>query len=172
MAFSEDQLERYSRHFVLPGVGVSGQKKLLQSKVLVVGAGALGSPALLYLAAAGVGTLGIADDDRVDLSNLQRQIIHRRHKQIRVTVAAKLLVIHIMPLVEHTAVFVADAVALDVLLALFADDVQHQIPYRRSMQHACAALPVFLFVIPLDFVGYKPHNTPGDGGSNTAGDKG
>ena len=77
MAFSEDQLERYSRHFVLPGVGVSGQKKLLQSRVLVVGAGALGSPVLLYLAAAGVGTLGIADDDRVDLSNLQRQIIHR-----------------------------------------------------------------------------------------------
>ncbi len=77
MPFSEAQLERYSRHFVLREIGVSGQKKLLKSKVLVIGAGALGSSALLYLAAAGVGTIGIADYDRVDLSNLQRQIIHR-----------------------------------------------------------------------------------------------
>ena len=77
MAFSEEQLERYSRHFVLREIGVSGQKKLLRSKVLVIGAGALGSGALLYLAAAGVGTIGIADDDRVDRSNLQRQIVHR-----------------------------------------------------------------------------------------------
>ena len=76
MAFTEDQLERYSRHFVLPEIGVSGQKRLLQSKVLVVGAGALGSAALMYLAAAGVGTIGIADYDKIELSNLQRQIIH------------------------------------------------------------------------------------------------
>lgn len=76
VAFTQEQLVRYSRHFVLTGVGVSGQKKLLASKVLVVGAGGLGSPALLYLAAAGIGTLGIMDDDTVDLSNLQRQIIH------------------------------------------------------------------------------------------------
>ncbi len=77
MPFSETQLERYSRHFVLREIGVSGQKKLLKSKVLVIGAGALGSSALMYLAAAGIGTIGIADYDRVDLSNLQRQIIHR-----------------------------------------------------------------------------------------------
>ncbi len=77
MIFSEEQLERYSRHFVLREIGVSGQKRLLESKVLVIGAGALGSSALMYLAAAGVGTIGIADYDRVDLSNLQRQIIHR-----------------------------------------------------------------------------------------------
>lgn len=77
MIFTENQLERYSRHFVLPEIGVSGQKQLLRSKVLVIGAGALGSAALMYLAAAGVGTIGIADDDRVELSNLQRQIIHR-----------------------------------------------------------------------------------------------
>lgn len=76
MAFSEEQLERYSRHIILKGVGVSGQKKLLSSKVLVIGAGGLGAPALMYLAASGVGTLGIADDDRVELSNLQRQVIH------------------------------------------------------------------------------------------------
>lgn len=77
MRFSEEQLERYSRHFVLREIGVSGQKRLLKSKVLVIGAGGLGSPALLYLAAAGVGTIGVADFDRVDLSNLQRQILHR-----------------------------------------------------------------------------------------------
>lgn len=76
MALTEEQLERYSRHIVLKGVGLSGQKKLLEGKVLVIGAGGLGSPALLYLAAAGVGTLGIADGDRVELSNLQRQVIH------------------------------------------------------------------------------------------------
>ena len=74
--FNREQLERYSRHFVLKEIGVSGQKQLLSAKVLVIGAGALGSPALLYLAAAGVGCLGIADFDSVDFSNLQRQIIH------------------------------------------------------------------------------------------------
>ncbi len=77
MAFSQEQLERYSRHFVLREIGVSGQKRLMNSRVLVIGAGALGSSALLYLTAAGVGTLGIADGDRVDMSNLSRQIIHR-----------------------------------------------------------------------------------------------
>ena len=74
--FTEDQLERYSRHILLKDVGIEGQQRLLSSKVLIIGAGGLGSPAALYLAAAGVGTLGIADGDVVDLSNLQRQIIH------------------------------------------------------------------------------------------------
>ena len=76
MALSNEQIERYSRHLILKGVGVSGQKKLLAGKVLVIGAGGLGAPALMYLAAAGVGTIGIADADVVDRSNLQRQIIH------------------------------------------------------------------------------------------------
>ena len=76
MILTEEQAERYSRHFVLREIGLSGQKRLLQSKVLVIGAGALGSSALMYLAAAGTGTLGVADYDRVELSNLQRQIIH------------------------------------------------------------------------------------------------
>ena len=71
-----EQRERYSRHFLLPEVGVEGQQKLLDAKVLLLGAGGLGSPTALYLAAAGVGTLGIVDDDVVDLSNLQRQVIH------------------------------------------------------------------------------------------------
>src|SRR5712692_7298080 len=75
-AFSADELNRYSRHFVIPEVGEKGQAKLLDAKVLLLGAGALGSPSGLYLAAAGVGTVGFVDFDTVDLSNLQRQIIH------------------------------------------------------------------------------------------------
>ena len=75
--FTNDEIERYSRHIILPEVGGEGQKKLIESKVLVVGAGGLGSIILMYLAAAGVGTLGIIDDDKIELSNLQRQIIHK-----------------------------------------------------------------------------------------------
>lgn len=76
MAFTDEQLERYSRHIILQEVGVKGQKKFMESKALIIGAGGLGAPAAMYLAAAGVGTIGIADADAVDLSNLQRQIIH------------------------------------------------------------------------------------------------
>ncbi len=76
MAFTEEQLVRYSRHIILTEVGGKGQKKIGQAKVLIVGAGGLGSPIALYLAAAGVGTIGLIDADVVDLSNLQRQIIH------------------------------------------------------------------------------------------------
>jgi len=76
MEFTDEQIERYSRHIILPEVGGKGQAKLLESKVFVLGAGGLGSPSLLYLAAAGVGTIGLADGDVVDVSNLQRQIIH------------------------------------------------------------------------------------------------
>jgi len=76
MSFTEDQLQRYSRQILLKEVGGKGQKKIAAAKVFLIGAGGLGSPAILYLASAGVGTLGIIDDDKVDLSNLQRQIIH------------------------------------------------------------------------------------------------
>ncbi|HEY6380104.1 MAG TPA: molybdopterin-synthase adenylyltransferase MoeB [Candidatus Dormibacteraeota bacterium] len=74
--FREDQQQRYSRHFLVPEVGEEGQAKLLDAKVLLIGAGGLGSPAALYLAAAGVGTIGLLDFDTVDLSNLQRQVLH------------------------------------------------------------------------------------------------
>jgi len=73
---SIDEVRRYSRHLIIPDVGMSGQKRLKNAKVLLIGAGGLGSPALLYLAAAGVGTLAIVDFDEVDESNLQRQVIH------------------------------------------------------------------------------------------------
>ncbi len=76
MDFTEDQLERYARHIRLSDVGKDGQSKFLAAKVLVVGAGGLGSPLIQYLAAAGVGTVGVIDDDTVDLSNLQRQVLH------------------------------------------------------------------------------------------------
>lgn len=92
---SDSQRERYSRHILLPEVGETGQAKLLKSKVLLLGAGGLGSPALMYLAAAGVGTLGIVDADGVDASNLQRQIVHATSR-----VGS--------PKVESAAKFVAD----------------------------------------------------------------
>ena len=76
MAMTNEQLERYSRNIMLKQVGIKGQNKLLSSKVLVIGAGGLGAPAITYLAAAGVGTIGIADKDKVELSNLNRQTIH------------------------------------------------------------------------------------------------
>ncbi len=77
MAFTDEQLERYGRHLILKEVGGAGQMALMNARVLVIGAGGLGAPMLMYLAAAGVGTIGIVDDDVVDLSNLQRQVIHQ-----------------------------------------------------------------------------------------------
>ena len=76
MILTQEEIERYKRHLVLHDVGGQGQQRIKAAKVLVVGAGGLGSPALMYLAAAGVGTLGVIDDDRVSLDNLQRQIVH------------------------------------------------------------------------------------------------
>ena len=76
MDLSDSQFQRYARHLILDEVGEEGQAKLMRARVLVIGAGGLGSPVLMYLAAAGIGTIGIVDDDTVDLTNLQRQIVH------------------------------------------------------------------------------------------------
>src|SRR5512135_2925758 len=76
MTLRDDQLERYSRHIILRDVGIEGQQKLAAGKILIIGAGGLGSPAALYLAAAGLGTIGVVDADNVEISNLQRQVIH------------------------------------------------------------------------------------------------
>ncbi len=96
-----DEVRRYSRHLIIPDVGMSGQKRLKNSKVLVIGAGGLGSPALLYLAAAGVGTLGIIDFDEVDESNLQRQVIHGQSDIGKSkAVSARESIAEINPLVE------------------------------------------------------------------------
>jgi len=76
VSFTEDQVRRYARHIILPGIGGQGQQKLMDASVLVIGAGGLGSPAAMYLAAAGVGKIGLVDFDHVDLSNLQRQLLH------------------------------------------------------------------------------------------------
>ncbi|MBZ5734175.1 adenylyltransferase/sulfurtransferase MoeZ [Nocardioides sp. TRM66260-LWL] len=98
---SVDEVRRYSRHLIIPDVGMTGQKRLKNAKVLVIGAGGLGSPALMYLAAAGVGTLGIVEFDEVDESNLQRQIIHGQSDVGRPkAVSAKESVAEINPLIE------------------------------------------------------------------------
>ena len=96
-----DEVRRYSRHLIIPDVGMTGQKRLKNAKVLVIGAGGLGSPALLYLAAAGVGTLGIIDFDEVDESNLQRQVIHGQSDIGKPkAVSAKESIVEINPLVD------------------------------------------------------------------------
>jgi len=117
---NDSQIERYARHIILEEVGGAGQARLLGARVLVIGAGGLGSPAILYLAAAGVGTIGVVDDDTVSLSNLQRQILHATERVgAPKTASARIAVAAVNPdvkLVEHRARFTA-ANALDLVSA-------------------------------------------------------
>jgi molybdopterin/thiamine biosynthesis adenylyltransferase/rhodanese-related sulfurtransferase len=120
------EVERYSRHMIIPEIGAIGQRRLKNARVLVVGAGGLGSPALLYLAAAGVGTLGIVDDDIVDLSNLQRQVIHGVSDVGRPKLeSARAAVAELNPLVgirlHHTRLDAANALALFAEYDLIVD---------------------------------------------------
>ncbi|WP_370618315.1 adenylyltransferase/sulfurtransferase MoeZ [Mumia sp. Pv 4-285] len=115
-----DEVRRYSRHLIIPDVGMSGQKRLKNAKVLVIGAGGLGSPALLYLAAAGVGTLGIIDFDTVDESNLQRQVIHGQSDIGKSkALSAKESVAEINPYVN--VVLHEERLDVDNVLQIFAD---------------------------------------------------
>jgi len=118
MTLSPDQKRRYNRHLILDGIGPEGQEKLLNARVLIVGAGGLGSPVALYLAAAGVGTLGIADGDVVSVSNLQRQVIHRTQDVNRPKVASATERIHELNpevKVECYDAFLTEKTLLDVV---------------------------------------------------------
>ena len=139
--FSDDQIDRYARHLVLPEVGEEGQARLLDSRVLVIGAGGLGSPLLLYLAAAGVGTIGVVDDDEVDLSNLQRQVVHDSSKvgtpKVESAVARLREVNPEVRVVPH-----ATRVRRDNVEALIADyelvaDGSDNFPTRYLLNDAC-----------------------------------
>ena len=118
VTLTADEVQRYKRHLVLRDVGAPGQQKLKAARVLVVGAGGLGSPVLMYLAAAGVGTIGVIDDDRVAIDNLQRQIVHREEDVGRLKVeSARDAVARINPLVnvETIAERLEPANALDII---------------------------------------------------------
>ncbi|TLY38195.1 MAG: molybdopterin-synthase adenylyltransferase MoeB [Nitrospirae bacterium] len=138
---SEEQVTRYSRHILLPEVGGKGQKKIGQARVLVIGAGGLGSPVALYLAAAGVGTIGIIDSDVVDLSNLQRQVIHHTDDVGRPKVeSAKAKIQALNPSVEvetHYSRLTADN-ALDIIggYDLVVDGVDN-FPAKFLINDAC-----------------------------------
>ncbi len=139
--WTEEDLQRYSRHILLKDVGVEGQEKISQAKVLIVGAGGLGAPVALYLAAAGVGTIGIVDGDVVDLSNLQRQVIHFTADVGRPKVeSAREKILAINPkcnVITHRAFLMADN-ALDIISGYdFIVDGTDNFPVKFLINDAC-----------------------------------
>lgn len=139
-------MERHARHLVLPQVGIEGQEKLANAKVLVVGAGGLGSPVLLYLAAAGIGTIGIIDDDRVDISNLQRQVLHRTEDVGRLKVdSAKEQLLALDPnltIIEHNQRLTPEH-ALETFTGWdIVVDGTDNIPTRYLIDDACHLLSI------------------------------
>ncbi|RKI35859.1 molybdopterin-synthase adenylyltransferase MoeB [Corallococcus sp. AB004] len=144
VVLSGEQKERYRRHLILPEVGEEGQAKLLKSKVLLLGAGGLGSPAALYLAAAGVGTLGVVDADVVDLSNLQRQVLHtlERRGQPKVQSAKTALEalnpdVKVVPFQERLTTANVERILADFDLVLDGGD---NFPTRYLLNDACVLL--------------------------------
>ena len=132
MSLGSDEIERYARHLVLRDIGGPGQQRLKKARVLVIGAGGLGAPLLQYLAAAGVGVIGVVDDDRVALSNLQRQVIHATEDVGRLKVdSARAAIARLNP---HVAVE-THALRLDVANArdLIGEVVEQTIRLRRRI---------------------------------------
>lgn len=146
MALTGDQLERYARHILLKEIGGPGQRKLLDARVLIVGAGGLGSPAALYLAAAGTGRIGIVDDDTVSLSNLQRQIIHTTAAvgEAKTASAARAIAalnpeVEVVPYTERLTAARARELVADYDLVLDGCD---NFETRHAVDDACAAARV------------------------------
>jgi molybdopterin/thiamine biosynthesis adenylyltransferase len=172
MALTTEEIERYKRHLVLREVGGQGQQKLKAAKVLVIGAGGLGSPMLMYLAAAGVGTIGIVDDDRVSLDNLQRQIVHDTpHVGAPKVASAAEMIERLNPHVRVEAHdFRIDAAnALDLIARYdIVADGSDNFATRYLVSDACylAGRPlVFAAVGPFDgyLTTFKPHEKGPDG---------
>jgi adenylyltransferase/sulfurtransferase len=171
-SLEREQIERYARHILLPEIGGTGQERLLAARVLVVGAGGLGSPLILYLAAAGIGTLGIVDDDVVDLGNLQRQVIHStaRIGSAKVASAAE-TVAALNPgvrVIQHRArLDNANAAALIADYDIVADGSDN-IETRYVLNEACLAAGkplVFASLLRFDaqittFKAYEPGHNP------------
>jgi len=166
---TSEQLTRYSRHILLQEVGAEGQAKLLKAKVLLVGAGGLGCPTALYLAAAGVGTLGIIDDDRVDLTNLQRQILHRTSDVGRPkTESAKEAIARINPDVK--VITYPERLTSENAIKIFKDydiivDGSDNFPTKYMVNDAAFfAKKPFVFGGVFQFEGQASVFSPGNGG--------
>ncbi len=166
--FTEDQLQRYSRHIILPEVGGKGQRKLLKAKVFIVGAGGLGCPVGYYLAAAGIGTIGIIDNDTVELSNLQRQIAHNTKTVGMLKIdSAKATFETLNPDVK--VVGIKERISKDNILDLIKDydvvvDGSDNFPTRYLVNDACviAKKPLVSGAI-LKFEGQVTTIVPGEG---------
>src|SRR5262245_59287811 len=144
MQLNNDEIRRYSRHLILPEVGLSGQKKICSTSVLCIGAGGLGSPIAMYLAAAGVGKLGILDFDTVDFSNLQRQIIHGtadvgRPKTLSASETIKRINRNVKVVVRDTRILSENALALLRPYDIVVDGTDN-FPTRYLTNDACVLL--------------------------------
>ena len=168
MEFTEEQLERYNRHILLPEVGGKGQKKLLAAKVFIIGAGGLGCPVGYYLAAAGVGTIGIIDNDIVEMSNLQRQIAHSTKTLGMLKVeSAKSTFEALNPDVK--VIGMAERLSKDTIMSLIKDydivaDGSDNFPTRYLVNDACVLMkkPLVSGAI-LKFEGQVTTIVPGEG---------